>query len=275
MLREFQEEIKRLKEQLNNQSIDQVIVKEVEEVHEIEEIEEVEVEELEGEVENQDQDSEIKEKNPNVSKKKSTLDPNIVAELHAQLEKEKLAILEKKDLEESEKKKLIDEATSRMQELETERAKKEELSKKLKHLEQNLLVGGVNLLDKNQEQCLLLAKKAQELEEIARKERQLQRELLDQEETGIQYEEEFSCLQEEASAKTKKLKKLWNVYQTQKSELLDLKEEHVRSREGISFHLFFKFVDLVETIRDLQKDLSYRQLLINNFIAPEEQLLLE
>ena len=121
-----------------------------------------------------------------------------------------------------------------MQELENEKAKKEELSRKLQHLEQKLLVGGVNILDKNQEQTLLLGKKAQELEDIARKERELQRELMDQEETGIQFEEEFTSLQEEANAKTKKLKKLWNSYQTQKSELSDLKEEYIRSREGIA-----------------------------------------
>lgn len=233
MLREFQDEIKRLKEQLENQSSGEVIVKEVEEIHEIEEIEEIE-----GEEENKSSDTEGEQIPPKVKSNKSTIDPAIVAELHARLEKEKQAILEQKDIEESEKKRLIEEATSRMQELENERAKKEELARKLQHLEQNLLVGGVNLLDKNQEQKVLLAKKAQELEEIARKERELQRELLDQEETGIQFEEEFTSLQEEANAKTKKLKKLWISYQGQKSELADLKEEFVRSREGtIAYNL--------------------------------------
>lgn len=227
MLREFQEEIKRLKEQLENQSTDEVIVKEVEEIHEIEEIEEVEVEE-----EDKSSETEGDQSTPKPKRNKTTIDPAIVAELQAQLEKEKQTILEQKDIEESEKNRLIEEATIRMQELENEKAKKEELARKLQHLEQNLLVGGVNLLDKNQEQKVLLAKKAQELEEIARKERELQRELLDQEETGIQFEEEFTSLQEEANAKTKKLKKLWNLYQGQKSELCDLKEEYVHSREG-------------------------------------------
>ena len=234
MLREFQEEIKRLKEQLENQVGGEVIIKEVEEIHEIEEIEEIEGDEEDDKDSGEEVDTDIPGA-PKVKRKKSQLDPAIVAELHAQLEKEKQSILAEKDIEESEKKKLIEEATLRMQELENEKAKKEQLSRKLQHLEQNLLVGGVNLLDKNQEQKLLLAKKAQELEEVARKERELQRELLNHEETGIQFEEEYTSLQEEASVKTKKLKKMWNSYQNQRSELADLKEEYVRSREGTAF----------------------------------------
>jgi kinesin family protein 3/17 len=244
MLREFQEEIKRLKEQLENQAGGEVIIKEVEEIHEIEEIEEIE--EDKEEEDNDDQVSDPladpeKPKDVKIKGKQSKLDPEIVAELHALLEKEKQAILEQKDIKESEKKKMIEEATVRMQELENEKAKKEQLSRKLQHLQQNLLVGGVNLLDKNQEQKLLLAKKAQELEEVARKERELQRELIDQEETGFQFEEEFTSLQEEASSKTKKLKKLWNSYQNQRSELADLKEEYVRSREGSCLKLMIRF----------------------------------
>lgn len=281
MLREFQEEIKRLKSQLENQGGEgDVIVREVEEVHEIEEIEEIEQEVVGSDVGEDEADPSADGPSDAGSKKKksvlkkpkarrgsqadSAASQARLQDLQTQLEKEKAVILQKKDLEESEKKRLIQEAEQRLQELDEEKRKKEEVAAKLAQLEQKLLVGGVNLLDKDQEQQMMLAKKAQELEERARKERELQRELEEHEETGLQIEEEFTSLQEEATAKTKKIKKLWNVLMSHKTEIKDLQEEHQRERE-----------DLLDTIRELTKELKYRLLLLDSFIAPEEQGLIE
>ncbi|KAI9204425.1 P-loop containing nucleoside triphosphate hydrolase protein [Polychytrium aggregatum] len=222
MLREFQEEIKRLKAQLeateNGEMGDPVI-------QEIEEIEE---------------------------------------EMQAMVEAEKQSILKSKDLEEAERNRLLDEAEKRAQELETERNQRSQLSAKLAQLEQKLLVGGVNIIDKNEEQKQLLAKQASELEEQARKERELQRELEEHEETNLQIEEEYASLQEEAAAKTRKLKKLWALIQSDKSEIKDLQEEHQRTRES-----------LLETIRDLTRELKLQMLIINSFVPDDEQNLIE
>jgi kinesin family protein 3/17 len=289
MLREFQEEIKRLKMQLENQGGEDgnVIVKEVEEIHEIEEIEEIEAEE-EDEGANEDEHDEEEEPGSKKEKKikskklkkaasKKSLDDSKaeaakedaetqarVQALKAQLEQETKAILETKGIEESEKNRLITEAEKRIKEVEEERKRKEEAAKKLAQLEQKLLVGGVNLLDKSEEQKLLLAKKAQELEEKARKERELQRSLQEQEETHLQIEEEFTSLQDEATAKTKKLKKLWNVLMRHRAEIKDLHEENQREREA-----------LLETIRDLTKELKYKLLILDSFISMEDQGLIE
>jgi hypothetical protein len=148
--------------------------------------------------------------------------------------------------------------------VEEEKRRKEDVAKKLAQMEQKLLVGGVNLLDKSEEQKLLLAKKAQELEEKARKERELQRTLQEQEETHLQIEEEFTSLQDEAAAKTKKLKKLWNVLMRHRAEIKDLHEENQREREA-----------LLETIRDLTKELKYKLLILDSFISMEDQGLIE
>lgn len=106
----------------------------------------------------------------------------------------------------------------------------------------------------------MLAKRAQELEERARKERELHNHLIEHDEANLQIEEEFTNLQEEAAAKTKKVKKLWNIYQSQKGELKDLHEEHQRERE-----------DLLETIRQLTNDLKLQNTIINGFIPESEQ----
>ncbi|KAI8910860.1 P-loop containing nucleoside triphosphate hydrolase protein [Gorgonomyces haynaldii] len=224
MLREFQEEIKRLKQQLENEGGADEVHEIVEEVEEIEEL-------------------------------------NLMQEMVA---KEKQAILASKDLEESERNRLLQEAEARVQELEKERQARQELAEKLSQMEKKLLVGGVNIIDQHEQQEMMLAKRAQELEEQARKERELQQHLAEKEEANLQIEEEFSNLQEEAAAKTKKIKKLWSLYTAQKSELKDLQEEHQREREA-----------LLETIRELTGELKLQTLIINGFVPQTEQDLID
>ncbi|RKO90944.1 P-loop containing nucleoside triphosphate hydrolase protein, partial [Blyttiomyces helicus] len=222
MLREFQEEIKRLKAQLESIDTGGVAAEPI-----IQEIEEIE-------------------------------------EMQAQVEREKQLILESKDLEESERNRLLAEREARAAELAAEREARESVAAKLAQLEQKLLVGGVNMIDKNESQQIQLARRAQDLEERARKERELTRELEEHDETNLQIEEEFSSLQEEAAAKTRKLKKLWNLLMAHKSEIKDLQAEHQRERE-----------DLLDTIRDLTRELKLRMLVISSFTPAEEQAVIE
>ncbi|KAI8811185.1 P-loop containing nucleoside triphosphate hydrolase protein [Cladochytrium replicatum] len=188
----------------------------------------------------------------------------VLAEMQQMVEAEKATILESKDMEESEKNRLLAEAERRVHELEQERNLRDQVAQKLQQLQQKLLVGGVNILHKEEEQQMLLAKQAQELEERRRMERELQRELEEHEETNLQIEEEYVSLQEEAVAKGRKLKKLWGLLQAAKGEVKDLQEEHQRERE-----------DLLETIRDLTRELKLRMLVVNSFIPEEEIQLVE
>jgi len=77
-------------------------------------------------------------------------------------------------------------------------------------------------------------------------------------------EEQYSSLQEEIEVKTKKLKKLWNKYQAANREVQDLQEEFQRERE-----------DMLDTIRQLTRQLKLKDLMINNFVAPEESKKIE
>ncbi|KAJ3321206.1 Kinesin-like protein kif3a [Boothiomyces sp. JEL0866] len=266
MLREFQEEIKRLKNLLENtDGGEETVIEEVEEVEEIEEIEENENEPNKSQKQRKDKSKKIKKPKEGKLSIKNEPGPagipeSELAKMQELVEKEKQAILASKDMEESERNKLVEEAELRMKELEKERAARAEVAAKLAQLEQKLLVGGVNILDQHQEQQITLAKKAQELEEGVRKQRELEMNLNEKEELNLQIEEEFSNLQEEATSKTKKLKKLWTMLMEQKSELKDLKEEHQREKEN-----------LLETIRELTSEIKLRQAIIQGFIPPAEQ----
>ncbi|KAJ3160014.1 Kinesin-like protein kif3a [Geranomyces michiganensis] len=286
MLREFQEEIKRLKEQLDQMDSGGVGAGEDAVVHEVEEIEEVEeVEDVEAPASRKakgEKPKKAKAKKPKTATK-SGLDaesgartgaktPHIsppdheklLAEMQAQVEAEKRHILDSKDIEETERDRLMQDLNARAGELDAEREARDQLTAKLSQLEQKLLIGGVNAVDKHEEQKLQLAKQQQEVEERARRERELARELEEHDEAGFQIEEEFSSLQEEAAAKTKKLKKLWTLLMRHKSEIKDLQEEHQRERE-----------QLLDTVRDLSRELKLRMLVLDSFVPRESVDLLE
>ncbi|KAJ3304161.1 Kinesin-like protein kif3b [Kappamyces sp. JEL0829] len=269
MLREFQEEIKRLKQMLEEGG---PVGENGEIIQEVEEVEEVEVEETDSEDEvsprrRSKSGKAAAKKSPRKSKTSAktskegsgSIPESELAAMQELVNKEKRAILATKDMEESEKKRLLEEASKRDAELENERGAREALAEKLAEMEKKLLVGGVNILDQHQQQQIELARKAQELEEKIRKQRELERDLDEKEELNLQIEESFSNLQEEAAAKTKKLKRLWTIYTDQKSELKDLKVEQQRERE-----------DLLETVRELTNEIKLRQVIIQGFVPAEE-----
>jgi hypothetical protein len=262
MLREFQEEIQRLKSLLDS-GVDGVVPDEVEEIEEIEEVTETDDESPNTSTKAV---KSTKKKRASIKKKggKNSSDTSIpeaeLIQMKEVVNKEKQAILESKDLEESEKNRLLQEAELRLQELENEKEARHELQNKLTQLQQKLLVGGVNILDQHQQQQIMLAKKAQEMEENIKRQRELEQEVNEKDELNLQIEEQYSNLQEEATSKTKKLKKLWAKFLEQKSELKDVQSDHQRERE-----------DLLETIRELTIEIKLRQTIISGFIPTEEQ----
>jgi len=135
---------------------------------------------------------------------------------------------------------------------------KEALQKKLKAMEERLLIGGM-IMDKAAKQEEELRKIEIELEERRVQERLLARKVVEKEEEMLLKETQYSSLQDEVEVKTKKLKKLWQKYQAYKTEIKDIQESFQQERE-----------DLVDTIRDLTRQLKLKDVIIDNFIPPEE-----
>ena len=147
-------------------------------------------------------------------------------------------------------KRLDDEKKARM-DTENERL---ELEKQLKEMEMQLMVGG-QIADAAAKQEAALRKANQEL--IAKRESELAltRMMNEQEEDKLVLEEKFSSLAEEVASKTKKLKKVWSKYQQQKAEIKDLEHEFIDEKN-----------DMLESIRDLTKQLKLKEFVISNFI---------
>ncbi|KAJ3367160.1 Kinesin-like protein kif3a [Allomyces javanicus] len=197
-------------------------------------------------------------------RKKAGLTDEEMRVMEERIEQEKRAILESKDMIESEKQTILAELNRRQEEIDHERRAREELVNKLEQMESKLLVGGVNILDKEVQQREELARQSAELEERKRQQLLLHQQLQQEEEAALQMEEEYNSLQDEAAAKTQKIKKLWTILMTHKAELKDLTEEYQRERE-----------DLLDTIRDLSRELKWKMKLVERCIPDEEMSWIE
>lgn len=142
------------------------------------------------------------------------------------------------------------------------RSEKEALREKMQNLQNKILVGGENLLEKAEAQERLLAASAIELEERKSREEQLKKAIEEKEAERIDIEEKYSSLQEEAAGKTKKLARIQTMLLSAKAELSDLQEEHQREMEG-----------LLECVRGIGRELQLQELILNSYIPAQYQVI--
>ncbi|XP_020570046.1 kinesin-like protein KIF3A isoform X1 [Oryzias latipes] len=190
--------------------------------------------------------------------------PDKMVEMQAKIEEERKALEAKLDMEEEERNKARAELEKREKDLIKAQQEHQLLLEKLSTLEKKVIVGGVDLLAKAEEQEKLLEESNNELEERRRRAEQLRKELEEKEQERLDIEEKYTSLQEEAQGKTKKLKKVWTMLMAAKSEMADLQQENNREIEG-----------LLENIRQLSRELRLQMHIIDNFIPQEYQEMIE
>uniref|UniRef100_A0A8C0GYJ8 Kinesin family member 3A n=1 Tax=Chelonoidis abingdonii TaxID=106734 RepID=A0A8C0GYJ8_CHEAB len=260
LLRQFQKEIEELKKKL-------------------EEGEEISGSDISGsEDEDEDDDGEIGEDGEKCKKRrgkvsacsnslflcKKKVSPDKMVEMQAKIDEERKALETKLDMEEEERNKARAELEKREKDLLKAQQEHQSLLEKLSALEKKVIVGGVDLLAKAEEQEKLLEESNMELEERRKRAEQLRKELEEKEQERLDIEEKYTSLQEEAQGKTKKLKKVWTMLMAAKSEMADLQQEHQREIEG-----------LLENIRQLSRELRLQMLIIDNFIPQDYQEMIE
>lgn len=123
-----------------------------------------------------------------------------------------------------------------------------------------MIVNGEDLLDKSAQQEQEQARLEAALVEEKRREQEMARDLEAQEEARLGLEDHYSSLEQEVEGKTKKLKKLWTKFKAAQAEINDIQEEHAREKE-----------DILDTIRELSRQLKLKQLVMSSFI-PLDQL---
>uniref|UniRef100_A0A8C6KN79 Kinesin-like protein n=1 Tax=Nothobranchius furzeri TaxID=105023 RepID=A0A8C6KN79_NOTFU len=195
---------------------------------------------------------------------KKKVSPGKMVEMQAKIEEERKALEAKLDMEEEERNKARAELEKREKDLFKAQQEHQLLLEKLSALEKKVIVGGVDLLAKAEEQERLLDESNNELEERRKRAEQLRKELEEKEQERLDIEEKYTSLQEEAQGKTKKLKKVWTMLMAAKSEMADLRQENSREIEG-----------LLENIRQLSRELRLQMLVIDNFTPQEYQEMIE
>jgi len=157
--------------------------------------------------------------------------------------------------------KMQEEISKKAEDAEKIRAEKEALAKKLKSMESKILKGEARggLVEVTRKKEKELRKKEEELERRRKEDEEKQKRIVEMEENQLMIEEKFSSKAEEAEQKTKKLKKLFKKFQEVNAEVEDMYKEFQREKE-----------DLLESIRMLQDQMQLKDMVIEAFIPPEE-----
>ncbi|CAO1306448.1 unnamed protein product [Diamesa hyperborea] len=108
-----------------------------------------------------------------------------------------------------------------------------QLANKLNELEGQLICGGKNILDTYTERQLELENKLSEIAERKKREIEMQQQLELHEESTTEIRETFTSLQQEVELKTRKLKKCYAKCMGLKQEITDTKDEHNRDRREL------------------------------------------
>ncbi len=161
------------------------------------------------------------------------IDGELLKQLKTQKEEEMMNILSQKGIMEQERLRIAEQINEMKQRQEKERQEKEMMRQKMMAMQEKLLVGGVNIFDKVKNQDIELKLQQQELKQKALDEERLKRLVLQKEEEFSMKDEKYSSIQEEIDIKTKKLKKLWGKIQGIKSEIKDYQEEIENERESM------------------------------------------
>ncbi|XP_070964601.1 kinesin-like protein KIF3B [Oncorhynchus clarkii lewisi] len=248
LLREFQEEIARLKEQLGKRS-----GKKKRRRRGFGEAgDELEEDIEDGETEEEDDDDGVEPSDK--------VGADYWRVQQEKLERERKAIMEDHSLVAEEKQRLLKEKERKMDALKKEQEAGEMLTAKVKAMESKLLMGGKNIVDHTNEQQRILEQKRQEIAEQKRREREMKQQVENRDEETLELKETYSSLQQEVDIKTKKLKKLFAKLQAVKTEIYEVQEFHIKERQ-----------ELEQTQNELTRDLKLKHLIIENFIPMVEK----
>ena len=184
-------------------------------------------------------------------------------EIRLRAQQEMRQIEAAKHMAEAEKTQLIENIQKKEEENRRAKEHQQKLLKKLKNMEEKLVTGS-QMMEQAVRQEQELQRTQQELERRQREDEEKMRVLRVREEENFLLEQKFSTLKEEIDEKDKKLKKLWTKYQVAQAEVNDLQREFQREKE-----------DMIDTIRFLTRQIKLKSMILENFVPPNETLKVE
>ena len=175
------------------------------------------------------------------------------------LEKEKQKIVESVNTAVDEKMKLLEELTKKKSDQSVQQQNKEKILEKLKVIEEKFIIGE-ETEKKAKENEEILAKKQIELEEIEKKRMELQKQINENEQVEVDLNKKYESQKEEVKEKKKIFEKLKDILKEVENEKEDIDKENGR-----------QYQEYYDIKKDLEKTMSYNDCLINYYI-PQEYL---
>lgn len=192
----------------------------------------------------------------------------LLMEMEGKNEEEKAAIMAQMKQQEEQIAQAKAKAEERRAAIEKKKAERADLEKNLSMMQDKMLHGEA-LTAQQQEEADRVASELHraeiEMEERRRQEARMQEEILERQEDAELKEEQYGSLKEEEEVKTRKLKKLHAKYRSSQREVADLQVlDQWKSTEIDECFVQDEFQAerdaMLETIRDLQKQLKYSNL---------------
>jgi chromosome segregation ATPase len=149
-----------------------------------------------------------------------------------ELQEQKRQLQEQENMREEERERAAEEIRKKEESLARERREREMLAAQLKAMEEKVVHGSADREEAMRKEEELLKAQIELDERRAEQERALLA-LRDQEDAELAREEKYLSIQEEVAAKTKKLKKLWNRYEQVRAEVEDVRKENQQQKEDL------------------------------------------
>merc|ERR1719433_1991931 len=170
---------------------------------------------------------------------------------------ERAAIEAHQNLADEDRQRLLQDLEEKRRQQQEEEEARASMLRKLRAMGAKMLVGA-RVMDKAIQQEMELRRAQMEVEERRRQEQRMKEELEEQAQEKMNLEEKHASAEEQVQKMTAKLEKLWNRHRQTQQEIQDLQEEFQTERE-----------DMLETIRDLIREVKLVCLTIENFIPME------
>lgn len=195
-----------------------------------------------------------------ISSDEQTHEERITEEEESLNKQEKSLLNSETEMPENERQELLHEIEKRKAQLAEEKKIAEDLSNRIQAMESKLLRGGKNIIDHTNEQQKALEQRNVEIMERKRREVQMKQILEMKEETMEGIRETYATLQQEVEAKNYKVRKLYHKLQSTRQEIADTVDAFNEDRRELESHH-----------NELLKDYKLSLLVIDNFIPPEEK----
>ncbi|CAF1150410.1 unnamed protein product, partial [Rotaria sordida] len=176
------------------------------------------------------------------------------------LNEEKRSILQKKNLNETEREDMLRELEEKQQEIQREQDERREMQNKIQQMESKLITGGKDIVTHTSEQEETLLQKRRLIAEAERRHYEVQKQLEQGEEERQTINEKYTNIKEEVEDKRAKKEKLSKQLKKLEAKKLEIVEKHRIVRE-----------ELEAEQREIQKQTKLFQLIIENFIPTDER----